>query len=70
MTEFAVGQYVEVLVQFQTESGADIDAGTRAVVRIIDPTRPLADIYLVEFLRNERTTGERGWLRGIDVLAA
>jgi hypothetical protein len=33
-------------------------------------TRPDDDIYLVEFLAAERLTGERAWLREIDLCPA
>lgn len=70
MTEFAKGQYVELGPQIQTESGADIDAGTRGIVQVVDLTRANDDIYLVGFLWNGRLTGERAWLREIDLFPA
>ncbi len=70
MTEFVVGQYVELYPQSQSESGVDMDAGTRGIVQAVDLTRPSGDVYRVEFLQNEKLTGQRAWLRAIDLFPA
>ena len=70
MTEFAAGRYVELAPTIPSSDGASVRAGTRAIVRAVDPTRPDDDIYLVEFLVAERLSGERAWLRAIDLFPA
>ena len=68
--DFAIGQSVELIVQTDAPSGADIEGGTRGIVREIDLTRPDDDAYLVAFLWNEKLTGEWAWLRAIDLFPA
>lgn len=70
MTEFSEGQYVELYPTIPSSVSGSVDAGTRGVVREIDPTRPGGDIYRVAFLRNERLTGEQAWLPGTDLCRA
>jgi hypothetical protein len=65
MAEFAVGQYVELYPTLSDE----LTGGTRGIVQAIDPARD-EDMYLVRFLRSERLTGEREWLRAIDLFPA
>jgi hypothetical protein len=70
VTEFATGQYVELYPTIPSSFGGSVPAGTRGIVRAVDPTRPDDDVYLVEFLAGERVTGEAAWLRAVDLFAA
>ena len=70
MTEFTAGQYVELYPTIPTSRGGSVPSGTRGIVEAVDRTRTDDDIYLVRFLDNERLTGERAWLRAIDLIAA
>jgi hypothetical protein len=70
VTEFAKGQYVELYPTIPSSRDASIRAGTRGIVQAVNRERPGDEIYLVEFLENERLTGEQAWLRAIDLFAA
>jgi hypothetical protein len=62
--------YVELYLTIPSSRAGSIRAGTRAIVRAVDPARTANDFYLVEFLDNERLTGDQAWLRAIDLLPA
>jgi hypothetical protein len=70
MARFAVGQYVELYPTIPSNDGGSIDGGTRGIVQDIDDSRTDEYIYLVGFLAGEKLTGERAWLREIDLFPA
>jgi hypothetical protein len=60
---FAVGQYVELYPTIQSETtGESVPGGTRGIVEAVDGTR-----CLVAFLSGELRTGERQWVRAMDL---
>jgi hypothetical protein len=69
VTEFTEGQYVELYCTIPSSPLGSIDSGTLAIVRTVDGARSDDEIYLVEFLAAEKATGERVWLRAIDLAA-
>ena len=62
MSEFSVGQYVELLPTIASAQGGSIESGRRAIVRDVDLSDPEAARFLVEFLSSERPTGQLVWL--------
>ena len=70
MARFAVGQYVELYPTIPSNDRGSIDGGTRGIVQDIDDSRADERIYLVGFLASEKLTGERTWLREIDLFPA
>jgi hypothetical protein len=70
MTEFVVGQYVELYPTIPARGSGSIRGGTRGIIDAVDLDRPAGDCYFVTFLWNERRTVEAAWLRGVDLFAA
>src|SRR3954469_10911838 len=78
--EFAVGQYVELLVTHSTDDLVSRGPGTpsrwgsvepcRGVVRAREDAGSEEGRYLVELLWNEAPTGETLWMRAIEMLPA
>lgn len=69
MRSFAVGQYVELYPTIPSSTGGSAESGTRGIVMQIRPGREAGE-YLVELLAGEARSGERAWLRAIDLFAA